>query len=57
MNYEDLFICYEYTYLKNVYSKNELLSDPQIKTLADYYKTYQTFIRICTTLQLMFFCT
>ena len=48
MSYGDFCIRYEYTFLKNIYPKDELLSTPQIKTLADYYKTYQKFIRICT---------
>ena len=54
MSYGDFFIRYEYTFLKNIYSKDELLGAPQIKTLADYYKTYQKFIRICTARQAMF---
>ena len=36
MSYGDFFINYEYTFLKNIYSKDELLSAPQIKNLADY---------------------
>ena len=39
MSYGDFFISYEYTFLKNIYSKDELLSAPQIKNLADYYET------------------
>ena len=54
MSYGDFFIRYEYTFLKNIYSKDELLSAPYIKNLADYYKTYQKFIRICAALQAMF---
>ena len=51
MSYGDFFTRYKYTFLKNIYSKDELLSAPQIKTLAENYKTYQKFIRICTALQ------
>ena len=54
MSYGDFFIRYEYTFLKNIYSNDELLSANQIKTLADYYKIYQKFIRICTALQEIF---
>ena len=50
----ETFIRYEYTFLKNIYSKDEFLSAPQIKTLADYYKTYQKFMKICAALQTMF---
>ena len=50
----ETFIRYEYTFLKNIYSKDELLGAPQIKTLADYYKTYQKFIKICAAPQTMF---
>ena len=53
-SYGDFFICYEYTFLKNMYSKDELLSAPEIKTLVDYYKTYQKFIRICIALHAIF---
>ena len=51
MSYGDFFIRYEYTFLKNIYTKDELRSAPQIRTLGDYYKTFQKFIKICTALQ------
>ena len=40
--------------MENIYSKDELLSASQIKTLAYYYKTYQKFVRICIALQAIF---
>ena len=40
--------------MENIYSKDELLIAPQIKTLAHYYKTYQKFVRICIALQAIF---
>ena len=46
MSYGDFFIRYEYTFLKNIYTKDELRSAPQIRTLGDYYKTFQKFIKI-----------
>ena len=38
-------------FLRNLYSKEQLNSSPEIKILKEYYKTFQKFIKICISLQ------
>ena len=51
MSYGDFFIRYEHKFLRNIYTKEQLASAPQIKTWKEYYKTFQKFIKICASLQ------
>ena len=51
MSYGDFFIRYEHKFLRNIYTKEQLASAPQIKTWKEYYKTFQKFIKICVSLQ------
>ena len=48
---EIFFIRYEHKFLRNLYSKEQLESSPEIKTLKGYYKTFKKFIKICVSLQ------
>ena len=48
---ETFFIKYEHKFLRNVYSKEQLPSSPQIKTLEDYYQAFKKFVKICVSLQ------
>ena len=40
MSYGDFFIRYEHKFLRNIYSKEQLKSSPEIKTLQECYKTF-----------------
>ena len=51
MSSSDFYIRYEHKFLRNTYSKEQLKSAPQIKTLQEYHKTFQKFIKICVSLQ------
>ena len=51
MSYGDFYIRYEHKSLRNLYAKEQLESAPQIKTLQEYYKTFQKFIKFCASLQ------
>ena len=53
MSYGDFYVRYEHKFLRNIYSSEQLESAPQIKTLLEYYKTFQEFIKICVSLQLV----
>ena len=53
MSYGDFYVRYEHKFLRNIYSNEQLESAPQIKTLLEYYKTFQEFIKICVSLQLV----
>ena len=55
MSYWDFFIQYECKFLRNLYSKEQCNSSPEIKTLKEYYKTFQKFIKICISLQSVLF--
>ena len=47
MSYGDFYIRCEHKFLQNIYSNEQLESSPQISTLANYYQTYQKFLKIC----------
>ena len=51
MSYGDFSIRYEHTFLRNIYSKEQLASSSQIKSLKDYYQTFKKFLKICLSLQ------
>lgn len=51
MSYGDFFIRYEHKFLRNMYSKEQVKSSPQIKTLEEYCRTLKKFIKICVSLQ------
>ena len=51
ISYGDFFIRCEHKFLKNVYSKEQLTSSSQTKTLKDYYQTLKKFLEICISLQ------
>ena len=51
MSYGNFFIRYEHKFLGNIYSKEQIESSPQIKTLKEYYKIFQKFIKICVSFQ------
>ena len=51
ISYSDFFIRYEHKLLRNIYTKEQLASTPYIKTLKEYYKTFQNFTKICVSLQ------
>ena len=37
--------------MRNTYSKEQIESSPQIKTLKEYCETFQKFIKVCISLQ------
>ena len=47
----DFFIQYGHKFLRNIYSKGQLESSSEIKTLKGYYKTLKKFIKMCVSLQ------
>ena len=47
MSYHDFFIRFEYKFLRNVFSDDEIQQSPQICTIEKYYETCQKFIKIC----------
>ena len=51
MSYRNFYIRHKDKFLRNIYSKEQLERTPQIKTLQEYYKTFQKFIKICVSLQ------
>ena len=55
MYHADFYIRYEHKFLRNIYSKEQLESAPQIKALQEYYKTFQKFIKICVGLPSVLF--
>ena len=50
MTYGDFVICFEHTFLGNIFSKEQLCSAEQIKTLEKYYEFFQKYIQICVGL-------
>ena len=55
ISYGDFFVRYEHKFLRNMYSKEQLNSSLEIRTLKEYYKTFQKFIKICVSLQSVLF--
>ena len=51
MSYGDFFIRYEHKFLRNIYSKEQLGSSSQIKTLKDYYQIFKKNLKISISLQ------
>ena len=50
MSYGNFCIRYQHTFLRNIYSDNEIAESPQIYTLQNYYLAYQNFIKIYISL-------
>ena len=50
MTYGDFVIRFEHTFLRNIFSKEQLCSAEQIKTLESYYEFFQKYIQICVGL-------
>ena len=50
MSYGDFYIRCEQKFLRNMYFNEQLESSPQISALANYYQTYQKFLKICLAL-------
>ena len=46
MTYGDFVIRFEHTFLRNIFSEQELCSAEQIKTLQNYYEFFQKYIQI-----------
>ena len=44
MYYGDFIVRYEYKYLRNIYSQEQLDWSPQLKSLESYYEAFETFI-------------
>ena len=47
MTYGDFFIRFEYKFLRNIYSYDELAQSEDICSLENYYTAYKKFISIC----------
>ena len=43
MSYGDFYIRDEHKFLRNIFSKEQLATSPEISTLENYYITYQKF--------------
>ena len=50
MTYGDFVIRFERTFLRNIFSEEQLCSADQIKTLQNYYEFFQRYIQICVGL-------
>ena len=50
MTYGDFVIRFEHTFLRNIFSEEQLCSADQIKTLQNYYEFFQRYIQICVGL-------
>ena len=50
MTYGDFIIRFEHTFLRNIYSEEQLLSAEHTKTLQNYYDIFQKYIQICVGL-------
>ena len=50
MTYGDFIIRFEDTFLRNIYSEEQLLSAEHTKTLQNYYDIFQKYIQICVGL-------
>ena len=50
MSYTDFYVRYEHKFLRNRYSKEELESSDQLKTL-NYYKVFDKFLTIVILLE------
>ena len=50
ITYGDSVIRFEHTFLRNIFSEQELCSADQIKTLKNYYEFFQRYIQICVGL-------
>ena len=46
MTFGDFIICYEHTFLRNIYTKEQINYSSVIKDLQSYYETSQKFIHI-----------
>ena len=44
MYYGDYIVRYEYKFLRNIYSQEQLYWSPQLKSLESYYEAFETFI-------------
>ena len=51
MSYRDFYIRYEHNFLRNIYSKEQLSSSPQISTPKNCYKTHQKLIKTFLALE------
>ena len=47
MCYGDFIIRYEYKFLKNIFSQDELETSAQLKSLAAYYEAFEEYIHFC----------
>ena len=50
MAYGDFVIRFEHTFLRNIFSEEQLCSAEQIKTLQNYYEFFQKYVQICVGL-------
>ena len=50
MTFGDFIICYEHTFLRNIYTKEQINYSSDIKDLQSYYETFQKFIHISIVL-------
>ena len=50
MTYGDFVIRFEHTFLRNIFSEEQLCLAEQIKTLQNYYEFFQKYIQICVGL-------
>ena len=50
MTYGDFVIHFEHTFLRNIFSEQQLYSADQIKTLENYYEFFQRYIQMCVGL-------
>ena len=51
MSYTDFYIRYEHKFLRNVYSKKELKTSKELKSLESYYEVFDRFLTIAILLR------
>ena len=54
MSFGDFVICYEHTFLRNIYTEKEIKDSDQVKDLKSYYEIFEQYIAICVGLLALF---
>ena len=54
MSYTDFYISYEHKFLRNIYSKEELETSKELRSLEPYYEVFDTFLTIAILLESAF---
>ena len=50
MSFGDFVICYKHTFLRNIYTKEQIKDSHHVKDLKNYYEIFEEYILICVGL-------